>query len=368
MSPTLLAEVAIALLVIAIAMLGMLLRRTGTADLAPLAARLDGAAQAQERGERLLRDEMGRSRDEAASRATALRGEVAASVQAASTSTVTFLGELSQSQQTHLTGMMTALQQMTEAEQNRSHALRGELNGSLKTFGENVGRYLTQLAEMERAGLDAVRQQVGALSASSEQRLEQLRATVEERLERIRTDNAQQLEQMRRTVDEKLQTTLEARLGESFRQVTMQLEQVHRGLGEMQTLAAGVGDLKRVLQNVKVRGTWGEVQLGSLLEQCLAQDQYATNVATREGSGERVEFAIKLPGREAGDAPVWLPVDAKFPLDDYTRLVEAQEVADPAGAEAAARALEARIRACAQEVCGKYLDPPHTTDFAILFL
>ncbi|HXZ07355.1 MAG TPA: DNA recombination protein RmuC, partial [Paraburkholderia sp.] len=171
---------------------------------------------------------------------------------------------------------------------------------------------------------------------------------------------------------EKLHATLEQRLGESFKQVSDRLEQVHRGLGEMQTLAAGVGDLKKVLTNVKTRGTWGEMQLEALLEQLLTADQYAKNVATIPRSGDRVEFAIKLPGRQdSGDGaalPVWLPIDAKFPREDYERLLEAQDRADPVAVEEASRALEARIRAEARTIAEKYVSPPHTTDFALLFL
>jgi DNA recombination protein RmuC len=169
-------------------------------------------------------------------------------------------------------------------------------------------------------------------------------------------------------VDEKLQGTLEKRLGESFKQVSERLELVHKGLGEMQTLATGVGDLKKVLTNVKTRGTWGEVQLGTLLEQVLNPDQFAANVATKDG-GERVEFAVKLPGQGSDkDETVWLPIDAKFPVEDYQRLIEAQEKADVEGVEASGKQLEARVRACAGDICEKYLNPPKTTDFGILFL
>jgi DNA recombination protein RmuC len=318
MTDTVLLAITVFLLLAVLVLLVVLLqRRSAAVDLAPLQQKLDAAERAQERAERALREEMGRSREEGAAAARGLRDEVAA---------------------------------------------------SLKGFGDSVGRYLGQVAQMQKGQLDGMAQQVASLSAGTDQRMEQLRATVHERLERIRADNAGQLEEMRRTVDEKLQGTLEARLGESFRLVTTQLEQVHRGLGEMQTLAAGVGDLKRVLQNVKIRGGWGEVQLGSLLEQCLHREQYDVNVATKEGSDERVEFAIRLPGRGEGDGPVWLPIDAKFPLEDYTRLVEAHERADPEAADAAARQLEARIRLSAREVSDKYLHPPRTTDFAILFL
>jgi DNA recombination protein RmuC len=173
---------------------------------------------------------------------------------------------------------------------------------------------------------------------------------------------------MRATVEEKLQSTLEARLSESFRQVSERLEQVHRGLGEMQGLAQGVGDLKRVLTNVKSRGTYGEVQLGALLEQVLTAEQYGANVATRPGSRDRVEFAVRMPGREPGGAPLWLPIDAKFPAEDYERLLAAQEAADLPAMEVAAAALERRIRDEARSIREKYVEPPHTTDFAILFL
>jgi DNA recombination protein RmuC len=215
---------------------------------------------------------------------------------------------------------------------------------------------------------DTLHQQLSSLMQTNDQKLEYVRETLESRLKVLQEDNAKQLEQMRTTVDEKLQGTLEKRLGESFQLVSERLEQVYRGLGEMQTLAAGVGDLKRMLTNVKTRGTWGEVQLGLLLEQVLTPEQYAANVATK-GGNERVEFAIKLPGRgEDKDDVVWLPIDAKFPVEDYQRMVEAQERGDAVAAEIAVRQLETRIRQCAKDICDKYLDPPHTTDFGILFL
>jgi DNA recombination protein RmuC len=180
--------------------------------------------------------------------------------------------------------------------------------------------------------------------------------------------NAAKLEEMRRTVDEKLQATLETRLGESFRQVAERLEQVHQGLGQMQTLAQGVGDLQRVLSNVKTRGIFGEVQLEALLEQVLTPEQYGKQVETRPRSNQRVDFAVRFPGRSADGTPVWLPIDAKFPRDDYERLLDAHERADAAGVDSAGRALEVRIREEAKSICEYYLCPPHTTDFAILFL
>src|SRR5712664_2084071 len=213
----------------------------------------------------------------------------------------------------------------------------------------------------------ALSTQMGSIASVQNNQFETLRAAVEQRLERIQQDNSAKLEQMRQTVDEKLHATLEKRLSESFKQVSERLELVHKGLGEMQSLAVGVGDLKRVLTNVKTRGTWGEVQLGALLEQLLVPEQYAKNVATRPGSGQRVEYAIRLPGRE-GQEQVWLPIDSKFPLEDYERLTAAQERADPAAVEDAAKALETRVKLEAKTIREKYLEPPATTDFAILFV
>ncbi|HEV3104603.1 MAG TPA: DNA recombination protein RmuC [Trinickia sp.] len=248
------------------------------------------------------------------------------------------------------------LDAMRESLQRQSLEAREEQGATLKRFGDTLAQQLAQLVE------------------ANDRRFAEVRATLEARLKDIEANNATKLEEMRRTVDEKLHATLEQRLGESFKLVSDRLEQVHRGLGEMQTLAAGVGDLKKVLTNVKTRGTWGEVQLEALLEQMLTPDQYAKNVATVPKSGERVEFAIKLPGRrESGNGegqgvPVWLPVDAKFPREDYERLIDAQERADPVAVEEASRALEARVRNEARTISEKYVAPPHTTDFALLFL
>jgi len=231
--------------------------------------------------------------------------------------------------------------------------------------------HVTQITGVQAEQLGAygraMHQQLGELTASIQRLLSEVRTTLETLLQSLQQGNESRLEQMRATVEEKLQSTLEARLGESFRLVSERLEQVHKGLGEMQALAAGVGDLKRVLGNVKSRGVFGEVQLATLLDQVLLPDQYAINIATRPGSGERVDFAIRLPGR-FDDAPVWLPIDAKFPTEDYERLIAAQERADAAGAEEAGRALEARVRLEARAIRDKYIEPPHTTDFAVLFL
>ncbi len=206
------------------------------------------------------------------------------------------------------------------------------------------------------------------LTRTNEEKIEAVRQTVEKKLQLLQQDNSQKLEQMRQTVDEKLHATLERRLGESFQLVGERLEQVYKGLGEMQSLAAGVGDLKKVLTNVKMRGTWGEMSLGFLLEELFTPEQYAKNIVTKKGSLERVEFALRLPGRAQGEGEVYLPIDAKFPDADYQRLLEAQDRADPALIEESAKNLEKCIKAEAKKIQEKYLDPPHTTDFGIMFL
>ncbi len=246
--------------------------------------------------------------------------------------------------------------------------LREEVGNALKSFNDSVLKGMTGMSDTQHRQLAGFSEQLAKLIESNQQKLDLLRAMVEEQLKVVRDENGRQLDQMRATVDEKLQGTLEKRLGESFKLVSQQLEHVHKGLGEMQALATGVGDLKRVLTNVKTRGTWGEVQLGALLEQVLSPEQYATNVATK-AAGERVEFAIKFPGRTGDrEETVWLPIDAKFPIEDYQRLVEAQEQADAEAVEEAGKHLELRIKQCARDICDKYIGPPNTTDFGILFL
>jgi DNA recombination protein RmuC len=225
---------------------------------------------------------------------------------------------------------------------------------------------LVAIARRKPAPLDL--SPIVARLEATERMSERLERSMRDDFGRQRVEMRQQLESIRLFVDEQLQGTLERRLGESFSLVSERLEQVHKGLGEMQTLAAGVGDLKKVLTNVKVRGTWGEVQLGALLEQMLTPAQFATNVCTTGEGAERVEFAVRLPGRDSGAAQVWLPIDAKFPNEDYVRLVDAVEAADAAVMESASRALELRVRQCARDIATKYVAPPMTTDFAIMFL
>ena len=244
---------------------------------------------------------------------------------------------------------------------------RQESIASFQHLGGVITSTLNQLGLQQNEKLDDVGVALGKMTETQERAQETLRQGVEQRLDAIRTENSAKLEEMRRTVDEKLQSTLEARLGESFTRVVEQLERVHKGIGEMQSLAAGVGDLKKVLSNVRVRGAFGELQLGTLLEQFLSPEQFLKNVQVQENSQERVEFAIRLPGRDA-DGEVLLPVDAKFPHDDYERLLTAAEAGDAEGVAEASKALENRIRVCAKTIRDKYIVPPRTTDFAILFL
>jgi DNA recombination protein RmuC len=251
-----------------------------------------------------------------------------------------------------------------------------ELLGAVSNTSERIERELRrEITESSRGGrqeltqnLGVFQQQLQSMTESNARRMNEVRDTLEKQLMQLQTTNSAKLDEMRATVDEKLQATLQARLGESFKQVADRLEQVHKGLGEMQTLAQGVGDLKHLLTNVKTRGIFGEAQLASLLEQVFTVDQYGAQIATKPGSKNVVDFAIKLPGRSNDGEPLWLPIDAKFPNEDYERLLDAQANADVVGADAAGKALEIRIRLEAKSIADKYIEPPHTTDFAILFL
>ncbi len=266
-----------------------------------------------------------------------------------------------------------ALQELLrERIEQLERALRDEVARSAAWTRQETGSTLAQFQQtlLTQQG-DVARtqnEQLKNLSEANERRLSEVRTTVEARLQALQADNERKLEQMRQTVDEKLHATLEARLGESFKQVAERLDQVHRGLGEMQRLASDVGSLNRVLNNVKTRGIFGEVQLAGLLEQVFTPDQYAVNVETVPGSGARVEFAIRLPGKGEPDQALWLPIDAKFPREDYERLLDAHDRADASAVEQAAKALEQRLRNEARTIKEKYLAPPHTADFAILFV
>ena len=246
---------------------------------------------------------------------------------------------------------------------------REELSGTLKDSSDSLLKRMTENAGMQKDQLDSFSRLLGDMTKINEEKFDTMRATIDSRLRELQEDNSKKLEQMRAVVDEKLQLTLETRIGESFKQVSERLEQVYKGLGEMRSLAAGVGDLKKVLTNVKTRGTWGEIQLGNILEQILTRDQYEVNVATKKNSDDRVEFAVKLPGKGVDkEQIVWMPIDSKFPQEDYQRLLDAQEAADKELAERSIKNLEMRIKAEAKEIKEKYLDPPNTTDFGIMFL
>lgn len=256
---------------------------------------------------------------------------------------------------------------------------RDELSNSFNRFGETISNRMSEIATLQKNQLDTFSNQLTTLTKmndekiermtqSNEQRMERLRETLETKLKAIQEDNSQQLERMRQTVDEKLHKTLEQRLGESFKLVSERLELVHKGLGEMQTLATGVGDLKKVLANVKTRGILGEIQLGNILEQILSAEQYVENIITKSGSKDRVEYAIKLPGRDDTGQVVYLPIDSKFPLENYDHLLNAYETGNPDLVDEAAKLLEANIKKSAKDIRDKYIDPPNTTDFGILFL
>jgi len=311
----------------------------------------------QDRGERQQRD---------------LRGEVQGSAQNMRQEIGSNFGQLQQTLAAQMTSVATLqnnqidtfaqqLVKLTETNAQQLDSMRLAMNQQAQTSREE------QAQSLQRFG-DTLNQTLTALTESNAQRMAEVRATLEAKIKDLQTDNGLRLEEMRKTVDEKLHATLEQRLGESFKIVSDRLEKVHQGLGEMQQLAIGVGDLKRVLTNVKTRGTWGEVQLEMLLEQVLTPEQYAKNVETVPGSGERVEFAIKLPGNDDGGTPVWMPIDAKFPKEQYERLADAADRADAEGVATASRELERAVRLEAKTIAEKYLSPPLTTDFAILFL
>lgn len=245
---------------------------------------------------------------------------------------------------------------------------RVELGNNLNSFGNSLLKRMHEASVMQKSQLEIFSQQLVELTKQNATKLELIRNTVEQRLTELQKDNNQKLEKMRETVDEKLQSTLEKRLTQSFQSVSERLEQVHKGLGEMQNLAIGVGDLKKVLSNVKTRGTWGEVQLGNLLDQILTKEQYQANVATKKDSRDIVEYAIKLPGKDKNLNHIWLPIDAKFPIEDYQRLLDAEDANDRVAIDAANKAIEKRLKDEGKKIRTKYIDPPNTTDFAILFI
>jgi DNA recombination protein RmuC len=276
------------------------------------------------------------------------------------------LSEQARQQTARLDGFEARLLEHRKATAEDSRALREEVNKAIGALSKSLLEGMETQGRSQIEGLSAAQTQIKEMTEANDRTAQALRETVQGRLDALRQDNEVKLEQMRVTVDEKLQGTLEQRLGASFSQVNEQLERVFKSVGEMQTIATGVGDLKRVLTNVKARGTWGEATLGMLLEQAMTTEQYAQNVEVRPGSNQRVEFAIRLPND--GDTPVWLPIDAKLPIEDYERLIDASERADVGGIEAAHKGLEKAIRLAAKDIGEKYIAPPHTTDFAIMFL
>jgi DNA recombination protein RmuC len=300
--PAVSGTITIVLLVANLVLLLLLLARSGRSGTEAVEAKLATLEQMLDRQERLTRDEQARVREEA---------------------------------------------------QSTARNQREEITAGFRQLSATVGGQMSELSTLQRRQLEAFATQLVGLTTLNEQKMAQLRETLDKGMKDLREENSQKLDQMRSTVDEKLHATLEQRLGESFRLVSERLELVHKGLGEMQTLAAGVGDLKKVLTNVKTRGIWGEMQLGNLLEQVLTPEQYMTNVATKKGTSEQVEFAVRLPGHDADAGPVLLPIDAKFPQEDYQRLQEAQDAADPGAVDAAAAALERRIIAEAKDIQGK---------------
>ncbi|MBL9139266.1 MAG: DNA recombination protein RmuC [Verrucomicrobiales bacterium] len=349
-------------------------------DLRPL---FDSIVAETRRLEESLRAELGRHREEGGRAASGLREELANQLRDGFSIAHQQQSDGQRAAELRLDAvrdsLATRFTEFGDSNDQRVSRLRAELNDTLNSsrteardtlagFQRAVAESIQKASDAQRAQHSEFSQSLERLTASLQQQFEAIRQNIEQRLDQLQLRNEAKLEEMRKTVDEKLETTLERRLGESFKLVSERLEQVHKGLGEMQSMASSVGDLKRVLTNVKTRGTWGEIQLGALLEQVLTPDQYAANVAPKPNSPERVEFALRLPGRDANDAPVWLPIDAKFPQEDYQRLLEAVDRGDTEAVADAGRALETRLRQQAREIRTKYVEPPHTTDFAVLFL
>lgn len=351
----------IAVAIIAILQVWILLRKQGgnqdaqwLALQSQLQQTLTQQQQAQERTERALREQV-------QSTAQATRQELGVNFSQFQQTLSAQLTSVATLQNNQIDAFSQQLVKLNESNTQQLEQMRQALILQGQSARDEQGLSLKRFA-------DTLNQTLSSMTESNAQRMLEIRSTLEQKIQQLQADNASKLEEMRKTVDEKLHATLEQRLGESFKQVSERLEKVHQGLGEMQQLAIGVGDLKRVLTNVKTRGTWGEVQLEMVLEQMLTPDQYAKNVETIPNSGERVEFAIKLPGKEDDRAPVWMPIDAKFPKEQYERLLDAAERADAEGVAQAGRELERVIRTEAKTIAEKYLSPPLTTDFAILFL
>ena len=313
-----------------------------------------------------VRDGLSRSQLQAQQESQASRAALGQQVQDASGATLQALALMGTQQQEQLGRVVGQVGALQRAADEQARAARVELTGALERVGARLLEASERSGAQQRAASAQVVEAIRVVAADNERRGETLKQAVEQRLDALRTENAGKLEQMRQTVDEKLQGTLEQRLGASFTLVNQNLERVFKSVGEMQSIATGVGDLKRVLSNVKTRGTWGETALGALLEQTLTCEQFGQNVEVLPGTGQRVDYALKLP--QDGSTPLWLPIDAKLPTEDYERLAEASERGDAAAAEEASRAVERVVRLAAKDIARKYVGPPHTTDFAVMFL
>jgi DNA recombination protein RmuC len=338
-----------------------------------------------------VRDELRTGREESRTAGKELREEISGSLKSSADTISKTLETVAKAQDIQLEGMTKHLKELSESNQRALDRIRtildarvkelqegnkkmlGEMrmeaSDGLKTTSETLAKILDGMGKIQQIQLEGMTKQLKELTESNQTALDRIRTTFDVRVKELQEGNEKKLDEMRKTVDEKLHDTLEKRLTESFKLVSDRLEAVHKGLGEMQTLAAGVGDLRRVLTNVKARGTWAEVQLGALLEQVLASEQYEKNVCVKADSAERVEYAVRLPGpKDDPMRPVWLPIDSKFPQEDYLRLQEAAEKADPVAVQKAANALARTVRTAAKHIYDKYVNPPETTDFVIMFL
>jgi len=338
-----------------------------------------------------VRDELRAGREEARAAGKELREEVSVSLKSTTDTLSKTLEAVGKAQQTQLEGMTKQLKELTDSNQGaldrirttfdsrvkelqdgnekKLVEMRKEVSEGLKSTSDTLSKALEGMGKAQQTQLEGMTKQLKELTDSNQGALDRIRTTFDSRVKELQEGNEKKLDEMRKTVDEKLHETLEKRLGESFKLVSDRLEAVHKGLGEMQNLATGVGDLKRVLTNVKTRGTWAEVQLGAILEQILTPAQYEKNVRVKGDSSETVEYAVRLPGPKSDpDSRVWLPIDSKFPQEDYLRVQEAAERGDPEGVQKATDALARTVRTAAKDVHDKYVNPPNTTDFGIIFL
>jgi len=354
----------------------ILLTKTSTAK---IEAKFDSFEKNQERVEKTLKEELVQNREETSKNSKQLREETLISLKSFNDSLLQTMSNIANLQKDQLDtfskqlNMLTAsneekLYKVTQTVEENAKNNRAELSKSLKSFEDNFTSKVNEFNELQKQKFDGLTNRQTELIQSTELKLDKMRETIEAKLKLIQDDTNDKLEKMRATVDEKLHKTLEERLSQSFKIVSERLELVHKGLGEMQTLAVGVGDLKKVLSNVKTRGVLGEIQLGNILEQILTPEQYAKNVATKKDSRDNVEFAIKLPGKDDSGEPVYLPIDSKFPIEDYHVLMNAYEHGEAITIENAAKLFENKIKSFAKDIRDKYIDPPYTTDFGIMFL